>query len=233
MWKTLLDGHAMERLDVTTPSILHLDSSGDGRFRSSSKSANAMRATLFLMFVVLITQGCAAAAWAVPPIISEPHPYDPDWPTVEWVLSIKCRGCHRPKNGDDRADFSTYEARWLRLVDEDRDMPVVVPGDAEESYLWQSVCWNARGDVDSNLPDSPEMPQEKNDWLTHDQQQAIYRWIENGAQQFKSPTSCRTLTELDFPSARISRRVIRNSTKNGRDRCTPTRNTALCLRRST
>lgn len=143
----------------------------------------------------------STAAHAIPPIISEPHPYDPDWPTVHWVMTTKCRGCH--ESDPERTDFSTYDSLMSALYEDDEDSPIVVPGDAEESYFWQYVCWNALSDPDSDLADCPEMPPDKHEWLTHGQQQAIYRWINNGAHQFKSPDSCSKLTEMDYPSAKV------------------------------
>lgn len=139
---------------------------------------------------------------AAPHTISNiPHPFDPDWPDVQMILQKKCAACHRPKSK--RADFSTYEALMSAKPD---DMPVVVPGKPDESSLWEYVEWNVHAKADSDAPDSPMMPEEKEHWLTAGQLQIVRRWIENGAYQYCGPpTDQRPVLETDFPSAQQCR----------------------------
>ena len=136
------------------------------------------------------------------PLVINPtdHPYDPDWPEVFWVLRTKCNGCHRP--GTDRHDFTTYEAIIGGGVD--GESPVVVPGDPEDSPLWQQVVWNHADDPASPYDVEPSMPPEKSDWLTAGQLAAMERWITRGAFDMQLPVTCniRPINEIDFPSAK-------------------------------
>ena len=84
------------------------------------------------------------------------------------------------------------------------DEPLVVPGDADASPLWQQVKWNVEHVKESDLPDEPEMPTDEDLWLTARQLQIVRRWINNGAHKYCGPHACGSerLTEIDFPSAR-------------------------------
>ena len=128
------------------------------------------------------------------------HPYDPDWPDVQMMLARKCTSCHRP--GTELHDFSTYEALIASGTSDGR--PSVVPGGADQSALWQMTCWNVNADADSNLPDQPEMPSDRSEWLTAGQLTMLRRWINNGALEFKLPEKCNIspLLEMHFPSAK-------------------------------
>lgn len=137
---------------------------------------------------------------APPHLISHAYEYDPDWLVVESALTTKCIGCHRANT--ERADLTTYDAVVNSRID---DSQVVVPFDAEGSTIWECVVWNASGDGESELPDSPMMPPDQDEWFTVGQLEALYRWIQNGALEFALPSTCdtRPVTELDFPSARV------------------------------
>jgi len=143
----------------------------------------------------------APQARAAPHTISpKKHPYDPDWPDVYRLLSIKCASCHRPST--ERTDLTTYDS-VVSAVSEYGE-PVVVPGKPEESSLWEMVAWNADAEPGSELPDTPYMPEDHREWLTSRQQEIIRRWIERGALEYKLPQTCdvRPLLEIDFPSAK-------------------------------
>lgn len=143
---------------------------------------------------------CAAPVLAVPHIMSPgPHPYDPDWPEIYLILATKCGGCHNATSK--HSDYSTYERLMAAETNEGK---VVVPGDIDESLLYQFTCWNAKFEEDSYLPRRPEMPHDELEWLTDGQQEAIIRWIERGALEYKLPDHCKPypLNELDFPSAK-------------------------------
>ncbi len=159
----------------------------------ASRIAVATGALLSALLVPTLVQ-------ATPPVAHPRPDYDPDWPEVHWILATKCSGCHRP--GAEPSDFTSYESLMAAgHADED---PVVIPGNAEDSPLWQQVVWNAKAVVDPDLPDEPEMPGKRHDWLTEGQLAALRRWIQNGAKQFALPGVCqpRPLSELDFPSAK-------------------------------
>lgn len=138
-------------------------------------------------------------AVAVPHIISQPNPYDPDWPEVYTVLSQKCAGCHRP--GTQRTDLTSYEAIINGRAGKD---PLVVPGAPEKSPLFLSIEWNEHAQPGSGVPRTPEMPQDEMQWLTPGQQEAMKRWIANGALEYCLPDTCdiSPLTEIQFPSAK-------------------------------
>ena len=140
---------------------------------------------------------------AAPPIVGPlgQHVYDPDWPEVQQIITNKCLSCHRPNAK--QADLSTHDALFATRDDEDH--PMVKPGDPEGSLLWNYVRWNADEEPDSLLPDRPEMPAKKSEWLSAGQLEAMYRWIERGARVYVCDPPCgkRPLTELAYPSARV------------------------------
>lgn len=141
------------------------------------------------------------SALATPHLISRAdHPFDPDWPIVQHILQTKCFKCHRA--GSDRYDFSTYES--LMVAGRQAGMPAVVPGNADDSALWQYVCWNATAGTESKLPNVPEMPAKPSEWLTAGQLQTLRRWIDNGAFKYRIPDFCkpRRPVETDYPSAK-------------------------------
>lgn len=142
-----------------------------------------------------------ASVSATPPAVApRPMPYDPDYLEVRLMLNHKCVGCHRPANKD-RTDLTTYAA----LVDGSyAGEPMVVPGNAEASMLFDYVDWNAAADADAESADMPMMPPEKHEWLSARQLEILRRWINNGALEYCLPDPCniRPLTELDYPSAR-------------------------------
>jgi nitrate/TMAO reductase-like tetraheme cytochrome c subunit len=159
---------------------------------------------LLIMVSVATTWNVGSVNAAPPPVTSESsQPFDPDWIEVKILFNAKCLGCHR-KNTK-RYDFSSYEA--ILKAGHGDEFPAINPGRPEESSIWGYVSWNANADVNSELPNSPMMPEEKAEWLTPRQMNLIFRWIKNGALQYKLPNTCNIspLTELDFPSAKQCR----------------------------
>jgi len=138
---------------------------------------------------------------AAPPhtIASADHPFDPDWPDVYLILQRKCLKCHM--KGTERVDLSSYLAVIGAKVVGD---PVVVPGNASDSYLYDYVLWNVHARADSPDPDQPMMPPDQSEWLTAGQLEIFRRWIDRGALEYRLPDQCdiRPLIEIDFPSAR-------------------------------
>jgi hypothetical protein len=142
-------------------------------------------------------ESIVAAPHAVSP---KPHPFDPDWPDVYWVLKTKCSGCHRP--GTERHDLTSYAG--VVGGGKDGNSPIVRPGDPKKSTLWQQVVWNHAGDDDSPHYDEPMMPLDHHEWLTAGQLETLHRWIERGALEYQLPATCdvRPLLEIDYPSAK-------------------------------
>jgi hypothetical protein len=142
------------------------------------------------------------ACWGAPPPVTaeKETPYDPDWLKVKFLINTKCVGCHRPNS--QCCDLTTHEA----IINAGRreEDPAIAPGNPEDSALWEYVVWNANALADSEFPDSPKMPEDQSDWLTPRQLNVFYRWIKNGALQYKLPSTCdiSPLTELDYPSAK-------------------------------
>ena len=165
--------------------------------------------------LLLALLAACAAAWFTSadrpdPLTAAPHavahrnhPYDPDWPEVYLILSNKCFGCHRENNAQDICDFSSYE-KLIACEDMEGDN-ILKPGDARNSILWELLAWNVHADRDSDLPDEPNMPPEREDWLTAGQLATVERWINRGALEFRLPDSCsiEPITEMHFPSARV------------------------------
>ncbi len=189
-----------------------------------SQAAILKRQSMLILAVLFLAAAVCAAPWlsssqttAAPHTLTlkpHQHPYDPDWPDVYMILANKCTKCHRADN-DERTDFTSYEA--LMAAKQDDEYNVVTPGKIEDSLLWEYVNWNVHaasqtkeeaceGECEDfeEAPDTPEMPPEKEEWLSAGQLQIIRRWIKNGALQFRVPANCRTypVTEMDFPSAR-------------------------------
>ncbi|MBP90380.1 MAG: hypothetical protein CMJ64_27355 [Planctomycetaceae bacterium] len=169
---------------------------------------------VFLVGWWMLALGGARVRATPPDIAPRPHPFDDDWPKVQLILNNKCTSCHRP--GAERTDFTSYEALLGACMEGNPSDPVVVPGRADESPLWEAVVWNVDALLDSPLPDQPTMPENKHEWLTAGQLQTLYRWINNGTYQYKLPPGyspvfkkgadpflkTRLLMETDFPTAK-------------------------------
>ncbi len=164
--------------------------------------AMASLCAVALAAAFVLQQNEVATVDAAPPHIlhTAEHPFDPDWLIVRWILRRKCVSCHRADT--ERNDFTSYEA--LMKAGHEDDMPCVVPFKTDESMLFDYVSWNVHAEPNSELPDSPMMPEDKKEWLTAGQIDAIKRWIENGALEYRLPPNCapRPLLETDFPSAK-------------------------------
>ncbi|MCA9224463.1 MAG: hypothetical protein KDA47_02585 [Planctomycetales bacterium] len=153
------------------------------------------------LIVAALVALTATHAFAAPPTVAErPHPYDPDWPEIYILLNNKCVKCHNARD-EERTDLSSYEAMIAADMDGER---LVVPGQPDKSLLWEYVAWNALAQANSDLPDEPQMPEDRHEWLTNGQMETLHRWISNGALEYKLPNTCdvRPLMEMDFPSAK-------------------------------
>lgn len=172
----------------------------------------SVRATRRSTFALLVVWLAASLTWpgtpderstvtAAPHVVSPVgHPFDPDWPSVFWILRTKCTGCHRP--GTERHDFTSYEGVVGNGVD--GQSPVVLPGQPEDSVLFQQVLWNHDHSSESPFYAEPIMPPERAEWLTGGQLATLERWIRNGARQCRHPgqPDHRPLLATDFPSAK-------------------------------
>ncbi|MDA8745738.1 PSD1 and planctomycete cytochrome C domain-containing protein [Rubripirellula amarantea] len=85
------------------------------------------------------------------------------------LLKEKCFGCHGSDPDDLRGDFD-MRSRESLLRGGETEEPSIVPGDADESVLVQSIRWEYN-----------EMPPKENDRLTADQIQLVEGWINAGA----------------------------------------------------
>ena len=88
---------------------------------------------------------------------------------VHPTLKEKCFGCHGNDSSDLKGDLNLLNLEGLLRGGESEE-PAIIPGNAEESLLYQAVMW-----------DGYEMPPKENDRLTDIQAQNIRRWIELGA----------------------------------------------------
>ncbi len=116
---------------------------------------------IILPFLFTILAACELVVAAPPPDFAS---------EVQPIFAKHCYACHGPKE----------EEGGLRLDDRARAMeggvsgPVIVPGKASESYLWQFVT--GRNEDRIVMP-----PKGKGERLTEDQCETIRRWIDAGA----------------------------------------------------
>jgi len=153
------------------------------------------------VFAFLADQRDRSQVIASPPhtIASADHPFDPDWPDVYLILQRKCLTCHL--QGTERVDLSSYTSTLAAKIDGD---PIIVPGNAAKSDLYDYLLWNVHARADSPDPDQPMMPPDQAEWLTAGQLEIVRRWIDRGALEYRLPDQCniRPLMEIDFPSAK-------------------------------
>ena len=86
------------------------------------------------------------------------------------LLKTKCFGCHGDDPKDVRGEFDT-RSREALLKGGESEEAALVPGQPENSPLYQSVLWK----------DGFEMPPKKNDRLTEQETKVIHDWIAAGA----------------------------------------------------
>ncbi|MDP6554104.1 MAG: hypothetical protein QGG71_05520 [Pirellulaceae bacterium] len=72
--------------------------------------------------------------------------------------------------------------------------------------------------ANSPHPDHLMTPPDQSEWLTAGQLEAVRRWINRGALEYRLPDQCdiRRLTEIDFPSAKQCAACHPKNTKMGR-----------------
>ncbi len=85
------------------------------------------------------------------------------------ILKEKCLGCHGNDPDDIKGDFDV-RTREALLKGGESEEPSIVPGEPDESPLYQAIMW-----------DGMEMPPKENDRLTEEQTKFVRRWITAGA----------------------------------------------------
>ncbi len=85
------------------------------------------------------------------------------------VLKEKCLGCHGENPDDLKGEFD-IRSRDALLKGGESEEPALIPGNPEDSPLYQAVMW-----------DGLEMPPKENDRLTKKQTDHIRDWIKAGA----------------------------------------------------
>ena len=146
----------------------------------------AMLTSMTSSLVQRSSPAAAGYALAVPQInglIDES--LDPDWHQVKMILTAKCQRCHRA--GTDLPDLTSYEA--IVGCKTEAGEPLVVPGQVQESSLWEMANWNHVAQPQSPNVDEPGEPGENaQSWLAGNELAAIERWIRNGAVRLKMPS---------------------------------------------
>lgn len=85
------------------------------------------------------------------------------------LLKEKCFGCHSADQDDIRGDLDLL-TREKMLKGGESEEPSLIPGDPEQSPLYQAILW-----------DGLEMPPKENDRLTDDEVEQVRLWIAAGA----------------------------------------------------
>ncbi|MFN3191349.1 MAG: PSD1 and planctomycete cytochrome C domain-containing protein [Aureliella sp.] len=85
------------------------------------------------------------------------------------LLTEKCLGCHGADEDDLKGEFDVRSLEAL-LKGGESEEPGLVPGNANDSPIYQAVTWEGL-----------EMPPKENDRLTEEQCEMVRRWIEAGA----------------------------------------------------
>ncbi len=85
------------------------------------------------------------------------------------IFKQKCFTCHGEEADDIRGELNMLSREGLLTGGESGD-PAMVPGDASESLIYQSINW-----------DDLEMPPKENDRLNEKQIEYVKQWIDGGA----------------------------------------------------
>ncbi|HAW31986.1 MAG TPA: hypothetical protein DCY03_28420, partial [Planctomycetaceae bacterium] len=85
------------------------------------------------------------------------------------LLQTKCFGCHGTDPQDIRGEYNMLSRAGL-LAGGESGEPSLIPGNPEQSSLYQAVLWEGL-----------EMPPKENDRLTDEETKQIRQWIAAGA----------------------------------------------------
>ena len=121
-------------------------------------------------FMLLVTAQALAIIGTVPGPLAEPDiRYGRD---IRGILSDRCFLCHGPDENARKANLRLDD--FASATAQRRGRAAIVPGDVENSLLWQRITTDDRDDV---MP-----PPESGKHLLDDRQkELIRRWIESGA----------------------------------------------------
>src|SRR5690606_14381077 len=117
----------------------------------------------------VLFRSLVAAGFPSPAVAAEPVQFNRD---IRPILSNHCFNCHGPDAGTREADLRLDNRAGL-LGDGKDAAGVIVPGQIEESPLWQRIS--------SSDPFEQMPPPEYGKPLTAQQKELIRQWIEQGA----------------------------------------------------
>ncbi|MGL6073403.1 MAG: c-type cytochrome domain-containing protein [Fimbriiglobus sp.] len=118
----------------------------------------------------------------------DPVTYEKD---IAPLFAAKCRVCHEGKNTEGGYDLSTYA---LAMKGGKRGAKIVVPGKAEESFLWMSSSHRVK-------PIMP--PKSESNPLTPEEVAVLKRWIDDGAKGPATEVKTRAKVVLGLPPALV------------------------------
>jgi WD40 repeat protein len=150
--------------------------------------------TTTILLTLLVTPDDAKPAGPSPIAIGKldrknPVTYEKD---IAPLFAGKCRVCHEGKNTEGGYDLSTYA---LAMKGGKRGAKIIVPGKAEESFLWQSSSHRVK-------PIMP--PKSENNPLTPDEVAVLKRWIDEGAKGPAMEIKTRAKVVLGLPPALVN-----------------------------
>ncbi|HVA47062.1 MAG TPA: DUF1553 domain-containing protein [Pirellulales bacterium] len=151
--------------------------SGDRVRHSSARPRSAPPLVLYFGLATLLLAGVA-----VPASADQPSPGKPFDEHVAPLLGRHCLGCHNPSDKKGGLDLTRAEG----LSAGGDSGPVVVPGDAEASLLWQRVA--------SDEMPPPRKPPATGPKLTAAEKERLKAWISGGAKWGSGPIDLLKLT---------------------------------------
>jgi WD40 repeat protein len=116
----------------------------------------------------------------------EPMSFEKD---IAPLFAAKCRVCHEGKNLEGQYDMSTYA---LTMKGGKRGSKVIVPGKAEESFLWMSSSHRVKPIMPPKSESNPLSPEEV---------AVLKRWIDEGAKGPSVDVKTRIKVVLGLPPA--------------------------------
>ena len=118
---------------------------------------------------------------------------------IQPLLKVKCLGCHGNEPDDLRGGLDLRNRSSL-LAGGASKIPSLVPGDPDNSLLYQAILWKGL-----------EMPPKENERLTADEVETMRRWIAGGA-VWPDPLAQRQIREQEWAQAEnADGRLVRTS----------------------
>lgn len=103
------------------------------------------------------------------------------------ILRDYCAGCHNDDDYEGALTIETFQS--LMEGGETEEKAIIVPGKADESYLFQTMVKTAK----------PAMPPKREPQLSPEQIDLVRQWIEEGAEGPKAADDLSTLSTLSVP----------------------------------